>query len=211
MATLDQFKTRIILATNRTDMGSGGALEQALIDSYTQAIENYSDYQFWFNRASGTGNTVAATATITMPTGIRNAEVVSYIGIALRKVPLNEIEYRTETGPPSLWAEDEGAIHFWPIPDAIYAMSVYGNDSAGVPASGSASTIWTTTAYDLIAQATLKILYRDYLRDADGATLAQAAEAEALAKLQRETTKRGIAPMSSDVPRGRYAFDITRG
>lgn len=211
MATLTALYTRVILQTNRDDMGSGGALEQAKIDAVAQAVEDYSDWQFWFNRASGTGNTSASTATIAMPTGIRTPEVVTYLGAALNKVPLNEIEYRTETGIPSLWAEDEGTIHFWPIPNGTYAIYVYGTASTGVPASGSDSNIWTTEAYDLIVAATCKRLYRDYFRDVDGATLAQVAEDRALAKLQRETRRRDIAPMYSDVPRSRYDYDINRG
>lgn len=211
MATLTALYTRVILQTNRDDMGAGGLLEQAKIDSVAQAIEDWSDTQFWFNRASGTGNTTANVSTIAMPSGIRTPEVVSYLGQALNQVPLNEIEFRTETGIPSLWAEDEGAIHFWPIPNAIYAIYVYGTASTGVPATGGDSNIWTTEAYDLIVATTCKRLYRDYFRDVEGATLAQGAELSALARLQRETRRRGTSPLYSDVPRRRYSYDINRG
>lgn len=200
MATLTALYTRVILQTVRDDMGSGGALEQAKIDSVAQAIEDHADTQFWFNRASGSGNTTASVATIAMPSGIRVPEVVASSGIALRRVPLSEIEYLTETGIPRQWAEDEGAIRFWPIPSAVMSMTVYGTASTGVPATGGDSNIWTTEAYDLIVATTCKRLYRDYLRDVEGATLAQAAEAEALAKLQRETRRRGMAGLKSDLP-----------
>lgn len=211
MATTAQLKTRVILQTNRDDMGSGGALEQALTDALAQAVEDWADKQFWFNRASGTGNTTANVATISMPSGIRTPEVVSYLSQALTRVPLSEIEFDLlSTGTPSAWAEDEGAIRLWPIPNAVYAIYVYGTDSAGVPASGS-SNIWTTEAYDLVVATTCKRLYRDYLRDVEGATLAQAAEAEALTKLQRETRRRSAAPARSGVPSGRHSYNINRG
>ena len=58
MATLAQLKTRIILEVDRDDLGSGGEAEQALIDACTDAIEHYSGEEFWFNRASGSGDTL---------------------------------------------------------------------------------------------------------------------------------------------------------
>jgi hypothetical protein len=80
MATLTQLYTRIILDTNRDDMASGGELEQAKIDAVADAVEFHSDEQFWFNRASGSGNTTAADATLAMPTGVRVPSVVAYLG-----------------------------------------------------------------------------------------------------------------------------------
>lgn len=212
MATLTALYTRVILQTNRDDMGTGGALEQAKIDAVAQAVEDWSDEQFWFNRASGTGNTTANVATIAIPTGIRTPEVVSYLSQPLQRFPLSAMEYDIlTTGIPTAWAEDEGAIHLWPIPNSTYAIYVYGTASTGVPASGSDSNIWTTEAYDLIVATTCKRLYRDYLRDLDGATLSVAAENDALDKLLRETRKRGTSPLYSDVPQRRYSYDINRG
>jgi len=54
MSTLAELKTRIILDTNRDDMGAGGELEQALADAIADAIEFHAGTLFWFNRASGT-------------------------------------------------------------------------------------------------------------------------------------------------------------
>jgi hypothetical protein len=211
MATTAQLKTRVILQTSRDDMGSGGILEQALTDALAQAVEDWADTQFWFNRASGTGNTTANVATITMPSGIRVPAVVAYgtaySGRKLERVDLETIETSTVTGQPTQWAENEGTIQLWPIPNGVYAIYVYGNDSAGVPASGS-SNIWTTEAYDLIVATTCKRLYRDYFRDIEGATLAQAAEGEALAKLQRETRRRGRFGLKSDLPIIRRGSDL---
>jgi hypothetical protein len=210
VATLAQLYTRIILDTNRDDMGSGGDLEQAKIDAVADAIEKHADEEFWFNRASGSGTTTAADATMTMPTGIRVPNVVAYLGCELQQVPLDAIEHRTETGAPSKWAENEGAIQIWPIPDATYTVYVYGLATAEAPASGS-SNIWTVEAYRLILSTAKRYLYGGALRDPEGAQLAAIDEMEALTKLRRETRRRGRANLVTDIPPPRHSFNIFTG
>jgi hypothetical protein len=197
MATLTQLYTRLILETNRDDMGSGGEAEQAKVDAVARAIEFHADELFWFNRKTSTKDTVASTATIALPTGMRCAVQLSYNGTPLQKVQLEDIQYLEETGLPTKWAENDGAVQLWPIPDAVYTLDVFGIADLGVPAS---TNEWTTEAYDLIDATARKILYRDYFRDVEGNALAVAAEEEHLAKLRRETRKRGHTPLRSDIP-----------
>src|SRR5207237_4201033 len=121
----------IILDTNRDDMGPGGELEQAKIDAVADAIDLHAGELFWFNRASGTLSTVAGTATVALPAGMRIARVVTWLGAPLRKIALDKIEAAENvsapvTGPPCRWAEDDGAIHLWPIPAAAYTLAVHG-------------------------------------------------------------------------------------
>ncbi len=210
MATIDQLYTRIILDTNRDDLGAGNELEQAKIDAVADAVEDYADELFWFNRASGTASTVNATATVALPAGMRLASKVAYLGIELAKIPLEEIEFRTETGSPSRWADDGTNIHLWPIPDAAYALAVYGVADLGVPTAGN-SNAWTTNGYRLILGAAKKILYRGSLRDPDGMQLAAAEEQEALAKLRRETRRRMVSDARTDLIVRPRSFSITRG
>lgn len=210
MATLAQLYTRIILDLARDDMGSGGELEQAKIDAVIDAIDDYKAEQFWFNRASTSGNTTAADATLTMPTGVYVPKTASYEGEALSRAALEEIEHRTETGVPTHWAENEETIQLWPIPDAVYAILVAGTADIDAPASGS-SNIWTVEAYRLILNAAKKILLRDTLRDPEGATLAQLAEEAALSKLRRETRRRGSVPLRTDLVSMGGRFNINRG
>ena len=96
MATLKQLYTRIILDIDRDDMGTGQALDQAKIDAVADAIAQYKMEAFWFNRASGSGNTSADDATLAMPSGVFVPNVVAYDGEALVRVPLHEIEHRTD-------------------------------------------------------------------------------------------------------------------
>jgi hypothetical protein len=212
MATLTQLYARIILDTNRDDMGSGGELEQAKIDAVADAIEMHAGELFWFNRASGAVATVAAAATVALPAGMRIAEVVTWSGKTLRKVPLEKIQKAENSaapvvGAPCLWAEDGAAIHLWPMPDAAYPLAIYGIADLGVPAGSNA---WTVEGFRLILAEARKILCRGPLRDPDGLALAADEAREALGKLRRETRRRGGAPPATDLPSpGR--FDILAG
>jgi hypothetical protein len=212
MATLTQLYTRIILDLNRDDMGSGGELEQAKIDAVADAIEAHAGELFWFNRLSGSAATVAATATIALPAGMRIAQVVTYLGKALRKVPLEKIQKAENciapvAGPPCLWADDGAAIHLWPMPDAAYPLAVHGVADLGVPA---ASNAWTVEAFRLILAEAKKILCRGPLRDGDGMALAADAAREALTALRRETRRRAAAAPSVDLP-APACFNIAAG
>jgi hypothetical protein len=202
MATLTQLYARIVLDLGRDDMGSGGELEQAKIDAVADAIEMHAGELFWFNRASGTMSTVAAAANVALPAGMRIARVVTWLGAALRKVPLEAIEAAENaaapvSGPPASWAEDSGAIHLFPTPDAIYALAAHGIADLGVPADANA---WTLAGYRLILAEAKKILCRGPLRDPDGLALAADEAREALTGLRRETGRRGAAPRASDLP-----------
>jgi hypothetical protein len=212
MATLTQLYARIILDTNRDDMGSGGELEQAKIDAVADAIESYADELFWFNRKSGTLTTAANIATAALPAGMRIAKVVTCLGSPLLRVSLEDIQaaYNATTpatGIPSRWAEDEGTIHFWPTPDAAYLLPVYGLADLGVPVT---SNEWTVEGYRLILGAAKKILCRGPLRDPEGLALAKDEIEEALTKLRRETRRRGEVAASTDLPSW-GGFDINTG
>lgn len=210
MATLTQLYTRLILDLNRDDMGSGGELEQAKIDAVADAIRHYKAEQFWFNRASGSGNTTADDGTLAIPTGVCVPNCVAYNGQELTRVPLVEIEHRTETGVPTRWAENEEQIQLWPIPDATYAINVYGTADIDAPATGGDSNIWTAEAYDLILAEAKVILCRGPLRDPEGVALAKDARAEALGALRRESRRRSSAPLQTEIGIAE-PFDIVSG
>lgn len=208
MATLAQLKTRVILETNKDDMGASAENEQGLIDAYTRAIEYYADELFWFNRKSGTTTTSNGVATATLPSGMRIPQQVSYSQSPLQKVDLHDIEYLTDAGVPTHWAENEGAIQLWPIPNGAYTLSVQGIADLGVPIT---TNEWTTEAYDLIVAETKLRLYRGTYRDIEGAQLAAGERDEALSKLRRETRRRGAVGLRSDVPSSCSSFNIFRG
>lgn len=213
MATLLEMKTRIRLETNKDDIASGGESEAALTTAITQAIDHYANELFWFNRASGSVNTSASTATVALPSGMRLPLRVSYSQTLLRKVDLDLIEHLTDTGTPSYWAEDEGAIHLCPVPSGILALSVFGVAEIGVPGADGSSNVWTTHGYDLITARAEFLLWRDLWRNLDGVKLAAQAEGEALDRLRTETRRRTRTNLrhSSDAPWRTNYTDINLG
>jgi len=213
MATLGQLKTRIRLETNRDDIAPGGEAEQALGDAIASAIGYYSQERFWFNRASGTVTATPSSGTAALPVGMLIADAVARDGCDLIKVPLEEIERKTETGWPSHWAENEGQIQFWPIPDAAYVFTVTGVADIGVPSLDGDSNAWTTTGYDLIDARARIILYRDYWRDPEGAQIAAIAEMDALSNLRKHSRARDKTRLRNpgDMPYLRDSFNIVTG
>lgn len=212
MATITDLQTRIILDTNRDDLNIGGELAQALTDAISDAIENYADELFWFNRMAATLTTTASTATSAYPAGMRRPNVVTYLGMEMPKVPLEAIEANSNMtapvrGVPVKWSDDGNALHFHPTPDGAYLLGVYGIADLGVP---SISNAWTNEGYRLILGEAKKILYRGSLRDPDGLALANDEVEEALSKLRRETQRRGASSLRTDIPVP-HRFNIITG
>ncbi len=189
--TLGDLKARIAEETDRDDLLAGGALETRLAESIGRAIEHYADEPFWFRSGEGDVLTTAGEAEAALPADVRIADAVTCLGSGLTKVPFEAIRGRSEIGRPSHWAERGDSIALWPIPDGSYALKVYGTADAVTPAADGDLTVWTDEAYDLIAARTRFLLFRDVLRDTEGAQLAAQAEGEALAKLRRESLRRG--------------------
>lgn len=211
MATLADLKARVILETDRDDMGSGEESEDALTNAIARAVEFYSSHDFWFNRDNATVSTVAGTGYVVGPYAVRLIETVAYQGEALQKVAARDIEYLTDAGRPSRWAENGGLIQLWPIPDAVYSLSIYGTGQFDAPEDDDDESVWTNEAYDLIAARVRFLLCRDTFRDVDGAELAQQAETEELDRLRKESRRRGTVPLRSDLPVSRATFNIYKG
>lgn len=204
MANYGELKTRIRLETNRDDIAAGGEAETALTTAIARAIEFYSDESFWFTRDTGSVVTTSTSATVVCPYAVRVPKVVSYSGEELSKVPLDTIQHRTETGTPSQWAEEGDLIRLHPIPDGAYSLSVFGSSRLDAPENDADETVWTNEAEDLIAARAKFTLYRDIWRDVEATQLAAQAEGEALSRLRRETRRRSVTPLRSEVARTTY-------
>lgn len=217
MATLLEMKTRIRLETNKDDIASGGEAETALTTAITQAIEYYSAEPFWFNHygatTTATASTTATVDYVAIPATIRIPQKVSYLTVDLEKVDLASIEALTDAGQPSRWAPSGDNIALWPVPDAVYALTVYGISKVAIPASDGASNIWTTEALDLICARARFLLYRDIWFDKERMLAAAQAEGEALSRLQIETRRRTRTNLrhSADAPWRTNYTDINLG
>jgi hypothetical protein len=191
MATLADLKTRIAEELVRDDMGADGDNEDTLARAIDSAISYYADELQWFNDSTGTASTVAATATVSLPTGMRYATQVSYSEEPLTKATLDDILIYDDTGQPSHWAMDGDVIRLFPIPDAVYALSVQG-------VADFDDVTFPPEHYDLIAARTKVILCRFPLRDPEGLALARDEERDALDRVRRESRKRRSVPLRTE-------------
>ena len=204
MATYADLKTRIADELTRDDMGSGGEAESALVRAIATAVAQTANEEFWFSHASGTVTTTGAANSVAMPAGVRIAETVTdQYGCDLIRLPIDAMDGRIETGLPTAWAQDGDNIRLWPIPDAAYALSVYGTAEVSAPALDADDNIWTNEAADLIAARAKVILCRFPLRDADGVAAARDEERDALLSLRAETKRRRRAPLRTDLAASR--------
>jgi hypothetical protein len=197
MPTLGDLKTRVIAETNRDDLGQGEALEATLASCIARAIEHFSGEEYWFAHANAAVATSAGVATMPLPAEVRIAQAVAHNGALLGKVPFTAIAHAIEQGLPTRWAADGERLRLWPIPDAAYALDIFGLAQIDAPAGDAETSVWTNEAYDLIAARTRFLLFRDVFRDVEGTQLAAQAEGEALSKLRSETRRRSSSPLRS--------------
>lgn len=203
MATLADLKTRVADELTRDDMGSGGEAESALTRAIDSAVEFYADELRWDNHLNTTLNT-SGTHTEALPSGMRYATQVSYAEETLIKDELEYLHTLTgEIGVPSRWAMDGDLIYLWPQPDGVYSLVVEG------VADAESATFATQALYDLIAARVKVNLCRFPFRDDAGEATAMREEADALARVRRETKERRTIKLRSRDFEGRGYNIIT--
>lgn len=203
MGTRQQLKARIISELSRDDLEDDLA---SLLETHIgQACEFYADTKFWFNSLVTTVATTPGLPDVTIPATIRIVERVTLPAqdIELQEVPLDSLCETSSTAYPREYAYYNDKLRLSPTPSGAFTLNVYGIQQVAAPASDSDSNIWTTEAYDLITAHVKMTLCRSVFRDTDGFKLFSGERADALSRLQRETTRRLVAPLRvpRDVPK----------
>lgn len=198
MATYATLKARIAAEMVRDDLGTDYA---TLLDAHVaDAVEAYSSTRFWFNVLRATATTTGGQATVSLPATARVVETVKLGTATLAPVTLDEIPNDGAGGTPTRWANYGDAIYLYPTPTGAETLTLFGLKKIAAPALDADDNVWTTEAARLIAARVRMTLFRDIFFDADRANLASVAVADALAELRRETTRRMMVPMRTDVP-----------
>ena len=211
MVTFATQKLRIATEMVRDDLASGGELETVLEQHYQDAVERYANEKFWFNSIVTTATTTASVATISVPATVQTVErlTIPAYDLTIDEVNLSELpDYSTE-GIPEFYSYLNDTLKFWPTPDAVYTLNVYGVAYIAAPTAAADDTIWTNQAAPLIRAHTKMTLYRGVFRDAGGTELALAETKDAYAALKQETARRLKKPLRSE--RGSRSFDINIG
>jgi hypothetical protein len=200
MVTFATQKTRIADEMVRSDLAAGGAREGLLEQHYQDAVAHYANDKFWFNSVLTTVNTVATVATVNIPATVRRVEKITIPALqrTLREVTMADIpKWEDVTGVPEVYAYFNDQLRFYPVPDAVYTLQLYGLAQIAAPSANADDNIWTNEAAPLIRAHTKATLYRGVYRDPEGTQLALAEEIDALDRLRRETARRLDMPLTA--------------
>lgn len=192
MATLEQMRTRIADDLARDDLTT--QIDKAI----NRAVEHYEKDRLWFNEKVWTFNTVSAQETIAQATA-STSDLLAWDVVTLTRnstdiYPLEQISFQqlrelnnsgtSSRGCPTLFSLFNKNFYFYPVPDAAYAVTVYGQRGYSTLSASADTNDWLSEAEDLIEARARWWLYKRVIRDADEAAAAKDEEMEALESLR---------------------------
>ncbi len=192
-------------------MGTYGDLQNRIADELARsdltpqiqkAIQSsilfYQDDLFWFNDKETSINTVANTPSYALPSDF-GAKGLITITVTGSRYPINQVSYEyirerqimsTLVGRPVVYAIFDQKIWTYPIPDAVYVLTVsYRAEFPVLIASGD-SNAWTTEAETLIRCRSKWDLYNHVIKNQTQATLMAGTEYQEWTKLRQKTIYR---------------------
>lgn len=195
--------TYAIMRARIADEYVNESITTAQINSAIQtAIKHYERKPFFFNQKTGTFATVASQEYYSSSD---NADIDDIVHIFAATVTDNSLKTKlfpvdfgamdecqdgSVTGLPEQLAYFKQQIRLYPIPDAVYTVTLaYVYRFAALSADGD-SNAWTTDAEELIRQRAKRTLALDILHADDLAGRAGALEQEALSELMAEGRRR---------------------
>lgn len=195
MSALSVVRARIADDLNRSDLNT--QIDKAI----NRAIEFYEKQRFWFNENTWTFVTVAGTESYTFSTAsttdLLEIDQVTLTRTSTDIYPLDQITFQklrqinttgtTTRGAPSKFALYKSTWYLYPVPDAVYTVTIYGQKSYAAMTADADTNDFTTDAEDLIEARARWWLYANILKDVTQATVAKASEIEALQSLQAKT------------------------
>lgn len=197
MATLGDLKARVKAETNRDDLDD--ELAVAFVEVIQRAITYYETMRFTFTESRTVSTTAANDEYVAVPSGLQVIDQLS-VQVGSNRYPLRvqayqTIEewngYATTSGQPTDYAVSQDQIRLYPIPNTAYPLVFLGLKTVS-PAldydDDTSTNAWLVQGYDLIAARVRYLLYRDYFRDDQGASIALGAEQEALADLRKSAS-----------------------
>ena len=166
------------------------------------AVAYYARERFYFNTKTNTFSTVASQEYYSSSD---LADIATLVHIDSMKVTLGSSKLKVTPmdfelmdalqdgnvkALPSNFAYYKQNIRLYPIPDAVYTVTMaYHYKLAELSADGD-SNAWTTDAEELIRSRASWKLFSNVVRNIERATMAKGQELEALAALKRETRMR---------------------
>lgn len=201
MATLAELKLRIITEINRDDLADD--LADILGTYIDRSIDFYANSRFWFNEARAVGSFVTGDEYLNLPTGTRILDqlyiIIGSVRYEMLRREMDQIEtlYSVPmTGQPTDYAIFGDQIRVWPTPNTAWQYIALTVSDVTPLTDDTSSNYWTNEGQDLIDARTRYLIYRDALRDNDGANNAKVAEDEAYTNLKGKTNRKiGVGRM----------------
>ena len=186
------------------------------------AIKHYERDPFWFNQKTGTFATVASQETYTtaanadIPYIVRIDSLRSSFGNVLRSVSYDHIQDMQDgsvSGPPGFYTRYENKIYLYPIPDAVYTMTMSYIYKLAALSAGTDTNAWVDECEEMIRQAAKRILCTDILHDDEMAQRYAELERVAYDRIRRENNQRNPQKFlrADGIPVSADSFDINRG
>lgn len=204
MGTLATLKSRIATEIHRTDLTTN------IADAIVDAVQIYQGRRFAFNQRRATFGTVdgrefyaTTDSPATIPTDIGEIDSL-LVTVGTRKSRLEPWTYdymeerasATNTeNEPSAYAWYANQLRLYPVPDAVYTMTISYLQKVVSPATDGTNNIWTTEAEALIRHCAKKVLYRDVIVDPEGAAICAAAEADEYMRLKKDAQQLSTGSM----------------
>ena len=198
MSTYSDMQTRIADELARADLTT--EIQQAIQTAiaYYQPLRLYGTEQ----RVQGAFNTVQSQefygqADWSEMPNVRRVDRIT-VTVATNRYTMNPRtpQYMEDVSVNPLWEGQpidfsfyNQQLRFYPIPDAVYPVTVMGTMVVAAPVNGSDSNFWTNDAELLIRSRAKRELLAHVIRDTDMLQVLMAAEADALANLKRTSAR----------------------
>lgn len=195
-STLSQMQARIADDINRSDLNT-----QILV-AINRAVEYYAkNNRFWFNETTGTFNTIASqfayTSSNGIPTDIMELDLVKIAITSTNNIILEPRTYKylqfinigNTTGAPFDYSYYKQSFYIYPIPNAVYTITVSYAKSYAALAAASDTNDFLTYAEDLIESRASWWIYKRILKNYEAANDSKQEESDSLLALMSETER----------------------
>lgn len=181
MATYSDLQSQIATELGRTDLTT--PIQTAIL----AAIRHYQRRLSLFGQGSTSLSTVASTAEYDLPAdfiAIDFVQIASTNGTYTLDAELYDVLAALDitglTSEPDRYAYRNYKLRLYPVPDAVYTVTVYYWAALAAPSGATDSTGWTNDLLDLIRHRAKVDLAANSLRDDQGASTYRAAEMDTL-------------------------------
>lgn len=202
MSTFVILQNRISYEVRTISAASSSGIESQIQSAILSAVAHYAREPFYFNTKTNTFSTVAnqeyySSSDLADIATLVNIQAMTAT-VNSTKLPIKSLDFETiddwQTGAvkarPDYYAYYKQNIRLYPIPDAVYTITLAYVYKLTALSASSDSNAWTTDAEELIRCRAKADLYTNLLKEYDAADRMTARENEILRSLKRETRLR---------------------